>query len=149
MHRVLRPGGVVGICDDDHAARIMVPSTPMLDEVFPLWERVVRQRGGDPRRARHHRRLLQEAGFVRCEGYATVGAGGDFGTSDRTHFAARALVNQLAEPQFVADVIGRGWVSREALDAMIAAVHAWGEQPDAFLAFLACAAVGWRESRDA
>jgi len=143
MRRVLRPGGVVGICDDDHGARLFVPANPLLDRMWALWSRVVQQNGGDPFRARHHRRLLLDAGFERAEASATVTAGGHWGTAEGTRFVATAIVNYLEEPAFVEVALGQGWVDRPTLAAMADAVRAWGERPDAFLAFLACAAVAW------
>ncbi len=89
MKRVLKPGGVIGVADDEHSTIIFEPRTPLLTELYRLLLRVVEHHGGDPYRARHHRRLLAEAGFTRPVAGATLGTGGVWGTPEDTRvFAA-------------------------------------------------------------
>jgi len=38
-----------------------------------------------------------------------------------------------------------GWANQTTLDAMVVALQAWGEHPDAFWAETWCEAVGWKE----
>lgn len=48
----------------------------------------------------------------------------------------------------MADVIvGEGWATREELDETIAALNEWGDRPDAFAAWLYCAALGWVDAQ--
>jgi hypothetical protein len=42
-------------------------------------------------------------------------------------------------------MIGEGWTDAESLEAIVAEVLAWGEQPEALFAVLGIAAVGWVE----
>jgi ubiquinone/menaquinone biosynthesis C-methylase UbiE len=141
LHRVLRPGGVVGIRDDDWGAYLLEPTSPLRRLGVELILRVVEHNGGDFRAARHHVRRLREAGFVDIEGYA--GAGGS-GTTEPVAECADALVRQVRDPAFAAVVLGGGWADRATLDAVAADVRAWADAPDAFLAFVKCAAVGRR-----
>jgi 4-oxalocrotonate tautomerase family enzyme len=76
IRRVLRPGGVLGLCDDDHGACLWEPSTPGIQRLYALWLRAIQHGGGDPYYARHQRRLLLEAGFVNPVGHAAAFGGG-------------------------------------------------------------------------
>ena len=72
FHRVLRPGGVVGIRDPDEGATLFAPESPLLVEARELEMRLRRHYGSDPTYARNQRRLLLEAGFVRPKAQAAV-----------------------------------------------------------------------------
>ena len=91
--------------------------------------------------ARHHRRLLREAGFARAEGHAVAGvlrhAGGDAAARRRSRPAD-------PRPGVGGDGAGAGlggpggrW-RRWSAD-----VVAWGEEPDAYWAMMDPAALGW------
>jgi ubiquinone/menaquinone biosynthesis C-methylase UbiE len=142
MRRVLRPGGVVGIRDDDWGAYLLEPSTPLVGQAIALIQRVVEYNGGDFCRARYHGRLLRAAGFVRVETYATCGGSG---TTEPIDLFAGVLARQLRDPSFEAVVRSQGWADHPTLAAMIAAIKAWAAAPDAYLAFMKPAAVGWVE----
>jgi len=75
MKRVLSPGGVVGIADDDGATALWEPRTPPLTEALGLLVRLIEHNGGDPYVARSLRRLLLEAGFARPIATASIWAG--------------------------------------------------------------------------
>jgi SAM-dependent methyltransferase len=143
IRRVLRPGGVLGVCDDDHGACLWEPSTPGIRRLHALWLRAIEHGGGDPYRARHQRRLLLEAGFARTEGHAGAVGGGCWADAEATRFFARFVVHQFREPALVDLIVGQGWASRAEMDAMVAEVRAWGDRPDAHFAVLACATVAW------
>src|SRR5829696_6805262 len=80
IRRVLKPGGIVGISDNDHGVMCWEPSSALLRDAHALWVRVVQHLGGDPYYDRHQRRLLLDAGFMRTEGYVTAGSGSASGT---------------------------------------------------------------------
>ena len=98
IRRVLRHGGIVGISDNDWGVTCWEPSTALLRDAQALWVRVVQHLGGDPYYARHHRRLLLDAGFTHTEGHITAGSGGAFGTLEDTRLLAAALREQFREP---------------------------------------------------
>ena len=143
MQRVLKPGGVVGIADDDHSTLIWEPRTPLLTALHRLVMQVVAHHGGDGYRARHHPRLLREAGFVRIIAGATLGTGGVWGTAEERRAHAAWTADQIAAPEFVRLVTGEGWADSATLAAMVAAAREWGEHPDAVFALLGVTAVGW------
>lgn len=143
MHRVLKPGGMVGIHDPDLGTWLYDP--PTIEPAVQLILRVAEHNGASFFYARHQRRLLREAGFVRTAGYAVAES---HGTPERTRMMAQAGVQQLRDPAFVETVLTQGWADELSLIAMVAAMEAWGEDPDAYWAVLAPAAVGWVATSD-
>ena len=140
MRRVLRPGGVVGILDDDWGAYVWEPATPLLKQGIDLFLKVAEQHGANLFYARHQKRLLREAGFVRIEGHAMARC---YGSPERLGLFVEAAVRQFQDAAFVRTVRERGWADQETLDAVIGAVRAWGADPDAYRAILCPAALGW------
>jgi hypothetical protein len=99
--------------------------------------------GGDPYAARHHRRLLLEAGFVRPVAGATTWAAGVWGTPEETHDFAAWFANQLGQAATAELVMTQGWADQATLAAIVAELLAWGERPDAYFAMMGVTAVGW------
>jgi ubiquinone/menaquinone biosynthesis C-methylase UbiE len=139
MRRILRPGGVVAVRDDDWSAYLLEPRSPLVEQGIDLILRVVEHNGGNFRRARHYRRLLREAGFVGIDAYATAGGSG---TTEPVAHLAGAMVRQLRDPTFGAVVEAQGWADQATLSAIIAAIEAWAAAPNAYLAFMKPAATG-------
>jgi SAM-dependent methyltransferase len=142
MRRVLVPGGVVGIADDDHGTMVWEPPDPLLLEWHTLWMRIMRAHGADPTRARRHRRALLEAGFVDVIGGAKVGTE-TRGTLEGVAHFAHALVQQMRQPALVNFALAQGWATRETLEAMVGAAEAWGTNRAAFVGITSFTALGW------
>jgi ubiquinone/menaquinone biosynthesis C-methylase UbiE len=70
IYRVLKPGGVVGVGEEDTAGLIYAPMTPLMDQTLELYARAWQHNGGNPYFARRHRIALHAAGFVNTEGFA-------------------------------------------------------------------------------
>jgi hypothetical protein len=143
MRRVLRPGGVIGIADADHGAMLREPHMPLVDRAHRLLLEVITHNGGDPFRARHHRGLLREAGFVGVVGGATTETVGVWGTAEETREFAAWESGQLRQPAVVEVLAGQGLADRATIEAMAEALVAWGEHPDALFALIGVTAVGW------
>ncbi|HLH72652.1 MAG TPA: hypothetical protein VKX96_05155, partial [Chloroflexota bacterium] len=142
IRRVLKPGGVAGIADGDFGTGLWEPSSPVLEQVRTLFLQAVRYHGGDPYLARHYRRLLLEAGFARSEAYGRISSETHGDPAGTRRFAA-TIVQQIEDSTLRRTAIENRWATEADLDVMVAEVHAWGERPDAFIAILDCAAVGW------
>ena len=142
MRRVLRPGGLAAVSDDDHSTAAISPDSPELRRVVHLWDRVIAHAGGDAFYSRHLRTLMIEAGFTRTQGVAH--APEVYGDPASTRWFAELGVDLLSASSVSDVIIGQGWATRVELEAMIQAVREWGQRPDAFLSFLYCGALGWR-----
>jgi SAM-dependent methyltransferase len=140
LRRVLKPGGVVGVRDEDWGTCLWEPSDPLLERARAVWLRAWQHDGGGPFYPRHQRRLLREAGFARTVGSATASC---FGTPERTRWFAGVFALLLEQPAFVRTAAEQGWADAAALSAMRAAVRAWGEHPDAYCAVAFPEAIGW------
>jgi ubiquinone/menaquinone biosynthesis C-methylase UbiE len=142
MHRVLKPGGVIGIADDDWGSVLADPPAPVLTRIFPLILKAIEHHGGQPYAARYHRRTLLEAGFSRAIALPTVATAGAFGTAADTRWFAAFFVDKLRQPTFVELVTREQWTDEAALTEMASEIAAWGERPDAYFAAMGVAAVG-------
>lgn len=138
MHRVLKPGGVLGVRDDDRGSVVIAPHAPDVVRLIELLTMVEELNGRDPRIGRRHRELLRLSGFrevaisASCEYDADVGA-----TRRRASLAVRAA------REFVGPVaIEQGRSTPEEMERLVAACTSWGESPDAFSAVVWCEAVG-------
>jgi SAM-dependent methyltransferase len=140
IRRVLKPGGLVGIRDDDWGSCLWEPRDALVEQALSIWLKVWQHDGGDPYYARHQRRLLGEAGFARPEGAATARS---YGSLEMTRRLARIFVTLFEQPAFVRTVVAQGWADEAALAAMRAALRAWGERADAYYAIVFPEAIGW------
>ena len=141
FRRLLRPGGVVGVSDDDWATWTASPEDPFLRKSISLFTQVIQHNGGNPFYSRHLRGLMLEAGFKRTEGFAIAA---DFrGRLEETRGGADILGGIFRSPDVVRVVTEQGWATQAELDEMIDHVKMWGERPDAFSAVMYCAALGW------
>jgi SAM-dependent methyltransferase len=138
MRRVLRPGGVVGVCDLDFGASVQFPLTPLGEQRRALLLQVLRHNGGDPLRGRSDRQLLHDAGFARSEAGATAQAAGKLEETRRSATLMKAVWQGVAQT-----ALAQGWADQVSLDAMLADVDAWAEQPGAFHVAVLCHAIGW------
>jgi ubiquinone/menaquinone biosynthesis C-methylase UbiE len=144
LRQMLKPGGVVCVSDDDLSTVLFSPEDPHLRKAIDLIIRIMKHNGASPFYARHLRGLMLEAGFARTEGHAV--ATDHYGTLAETRKYAQIAVGLFSDPAFIAPVLSEGWADEAELAEMRAGVLAWGERPDAFLAWLYCAAVGWVDS---
>jgi SAM-dependent methyltransferase len=137
MRRVATAVGIVAVRTRDWEGLLLSPSEPALLESVALWERLSRHTGGDPRRGKHLRALLGEAGFARAEVSASYDCHATPATTRQwgTFWAAELRGTMGAR------LLELGWADRSTLDEMAAAWTAWAERPDAFLARAFCEAV--------
>jgi len=138
IRRVLRPGGIVGVRDPDVGTGLLIPTTPLMEQLRALRARVHQHNVGHTFVPSHHRRLLLEAGFERAEAGASVEAAGSLEETRRTAAWLEDQHRGLART-----ALAEGWVNEGEIDAMSAEIKAWGERPDAFSATIWCEAIGW------
>lgn len=142
LRRVLKPGGLIGVREEDRDADIIYPCPPPLQETHAFLMRLWQEIGGDPYLPKRYRAVLREAGFTRIQMSASC-------EYRSTREATRTWANVLSEfarnPTLSERAMTLGWANQTTLDAMVAALQAWGEHPDAFWAETWCEAVGWKE----
>ena len=141
MRRVLKPGGLIGVREEDRDADIIYPCPPPLQETHAFLMRLWQAIGGDPYLPKRYRAVLREAGFARIQMSASC-------EYRSTREATRTWANVLSEfarnPTLSERAMTLG-ANQTTLDAMVAALQAWGDHPDAFWAETWCEAVGWKE----
>jgi SAM-dependent methyltransferase len=141
MRRVLRPGGVAAVSDDDLSTLVFSPDLPELQRAASLFEQSIAHEGGDSRYSRHLRGLMLDAGFARSEGFAC--APEVYGNAATTRWWADLLIGVLNAPTAAQTAVNEGWTTEAELHAVIAALDSWARRDDAFAAWLYCAALGW------
>ena len=138
MRRVLRPGGVVGLRDDDRGSVVVAPHAPEVVRLIELLTMVEELNGGDPRIGRRYRELLRTSGFEEVAITASCEYDADTAVTRR-----RASLAVGAAREFVGPVaIQEGWSTQEEMERLTAACASWGESPEAFSAVIWCEAVG-------
>jgi SAM-dependent methyltransferase len=141
MHRVLKPGGIIGVRDDDWGGFVQEPGSPLLQLGLSLILQVWAANGGHPFFGRRHRALLGEAGFRNCQGSSST----EWYASPRaTQFWAEVAESQVRNPAFASVVLEQGWADQATLEAIVAEYRAWGEREDSFASRTFCEAVGWK-----
>jgi SAM-dependent methyltransferase len=143
FRRVLRPGGLAAVTDDDLGTVVISPDRPELERAPGLFEMAVAQEGGNARYSRHLRTLMLETGFARTQGIAH--APEVYGDLERTRWFAEFAVGLFGAQSMSEVIVREGWATRAELDAMLDAFREWGELPDAFAAWLYCGALGWKD----
>jgi len=138
MLRVLHLDGIVGIRDCDWGGRIHTPMTPLLEQWYALTVRIRQRNGGDPFMARHHRRLLLNAGFARAEASVSVWTAG---TPEETRHCASFLKASLRG--LAPTALAEGWIDQTTVEAIDAEIETWAERPDALYVDMFCEALGW------
>lgn len=142
MYRVLKPGGIIGIRDGDWGTHVISPATPLLDQGLRLYSRIMEYNGTSPFYARHQRLLFREAGFRRIARFAIPE---DRQAGEETRQLATFTEIQFRNPVIQKIIFEKGWLDPASLEIMISDYLAWGNHPDACLASLSFAALGWKD----
>lgn len=138
FYRVLRPGGVIGLRDDDRGSMVLAPITAAMTEALAIMDWYLVDSEGDPFAGRRHRERLAAAGFGEIVCSATVEADADLNaTARRGALAADAFRGGLGERAVQAGKIGEADRMRLA-----EACEKWGNDPAAFDCITWCEAVG-------
>jgi ubiquinone/menaquinone biosynthesis C-methylase UbiE len=140
-HRVLKPGGVIGVKEFDHGGDLVYPSEPALEKYAELYRRLRREYGHDPEGGRKIGAFLLDAGFTDLKLSACYESFADHST--RNGFA-QVSAGMLAE-SWGAEFISRGWATSETLKDMEDAWRRFAVRPGAIFAAAWCEAVARKE----
>ncbi|HEY2953719.1 MAG TPA: methyltransferase domain-containing protein [Candidatus Eisenbacteria bacterium] len=140
MARAVRIGGRVVLEDDDHDVLRLSPEPPGLMDAWRAYIRSYERNGNDPYVGRKLVALLHAAGVAPSRN-AWLFFGGCAGDG-RLELFVQNLAAILEGAR--AAILAAGPIERDAFDATIAAIHAWGARPDAAIWFARCWAEGVR-----
>jgi SAM-dependent methyltransferase len=142
MRRILRPGGIAAVIDNDPGTYVVSPPGSAMKRFTDLFVLVQEYNGGNRLLSRDLRTALLEAGFDRVEVYP----GGDgSGTPEQTRSFGAACVSIASSADFRQTVLSHSWATLAELDELPAALISWGELPNAFHGVLKCGALGWAD----
>ena len=139
LHRVLKPGGVIGVADADHDGALFWPEEPMITRGYEVSFRMRRE--GDIRVGKRLRTLLVEAGFENVVGSVVGGADGE---ANVIAWNGAFWADYYRQEPLVAYAEALGLASREEMAEVSNAWKRWGQDPGAFAARFWCQAVGFR-----
>jgi len=142
-HRVLKPGGVIGVRQLEHSADIITGpfAEPIGQQILGTLVGDI-QFGRDPHVGLHLSTLVLEAGFGRVEQTASYEC---FSTRESIKGIADMLSERFSQPEFVDRVVNRGLTDRRSVEEMLANLKVWREHPASSRASAWCEAVGWKE----
>jgi SAM-dependent methyltransferase len=133
MRRVCRPDGVIAVRDADYASFAWAPLDARLDEWLGLYRSVARANGGEPDAGRHLLGWAHAAGCQRVEASASVWC---FATPAAREWWAESWADRIRHSSVANQAVTLGFATREELDAMADAFHAWRLHADAWFAVL-------------
>ncbi|GAA4853883.1 class I SAM-dependent methyltransferase [Saccharopolyspora rosea] len=133
MRRVCRPGGLVAVRDADYGGFRWSPDNPGLDRWLALYHAVARSNGAFPDGGRLLKGWAQQAGFtdITC----TV-SGWCYATPEERSWWGNLWADRIRMSSFADQAISRGLATREELEELAAAWHAWIDAPDAWFGIL-------------
>jgi ubiquinone/menaquinone biosynthesis C-methylase UbiE len=137
LHRVLAPGGIVGLRDSDFGGDLCEPCPPGLEAAWELGRRVLSHHGADVGFGRKHRRLLSQAGFEVLSVSATYDV---FSLGGGAEAFAEFWIGYLGT-QHRDRIHAAGWASSEEVDDACSALADWARSPGAMYARARCEAV--------
>jgi ubiquinone/menaquinone biosynthesis C-methylase UbiE len=135
-HRVLRPGGVIGIKEFDHGGDLIYPQEPGIEKYANLYIRLREENNHDPQMGRKIGSLLLEAGFADLSFSATYES---FSTPESAVGFAQVSVGLLHE-KWGETFVSRGWATNEDLQEMADAWERFARCPGAIFAAAWCEA---------
>ncbi|MCT4686723.1 class I SAM-dependent methyltransferase [Vallitalea sp.] len=140
IHRVLKPGGVVGIRDDDQGSLILSPYTEKMERLFRLFRDYKNYCGGDAYVGRKQKYLLREAGFSDIIATASCEYDSTFEQTNKRAIIADKLLSHMNN-----DFLKLGWTTKEEILELSKTVKEWGKNQDAFDVIVWCEAVGYKK----
>ena len=139
MHRVLKPGGFIGVRNTDFGGILFAPHNELMRQFFAIYEADWAGVNGHPRLGRRLGGLLIESGFVDVKASASYEVYAD---RDARHLITQVVVARISEADFAGRVIERSLASAAELEAMKEAWLAWQELSDGFFAISHGEAIG-------
>jgi SAM-dependent methyltransferase len=142
VHRVLKPGGVIGVKEFDHGGDLVYPAVPALAKYGELYVRLRRDNGHDPEGGRKIGAFLLDAGFQDLKLSASYEP---FADPQALRGFAEVSAGLLTEGW--GDTFrNRGWATAEDIKEMSDAWRQFATFPGAIFAAAWCEAVARKEN---
>jgi SAM-dependent methyltransferase len=145
-HRVLKPGGVLGVKEFDHGGDILYPPDPLLQKYGELYLRLRKENGHDPLSGRKVGELLFKAGFEELK-FSAIYESFTFPTLLTFAELSADLIKEGWGDIWAESYLSRGWTTREELQQMADAWKRFADTPAAIFAAAWFEGVG-RKARD-
>lgn len=140
-HRVLKPGGVIGVKEFDHGGDIVYPDEPAMAKYDELYRRLRSEFGHDPEGGRKIGVRLVKAGFREVRMSASYES---LSEPKTLRGAARVFIGLLTEGWSEA-FQSRGWATAEDIKAMSDAWLRFAESPGALFVSAWCEAIAFKD----
>ena len=141
MLRVVKPGGVVAVREVDWSTVAYFPRDPWIDRFIEVHLRTWYRNGGEPQMGRQLRALFNAAGVARLEITASVWC---YATREETAEWGESYADRLLTSPMGERPVEYGYATRSDVEAMAAALRAWGSHSDALWVFTHVQALGWK-----
>ena len=134
VRRVLKPGGIVGVCAPDWSGFIVAPQIPSLAAALLYYRRIQAENGGDPRVGGKLGTRMMAAGFDR------VSLSARYECYDNLSRIGEYLAQRIENSVRLDRAIEKGWAKLDDLKRAAAALREWQARPDALFAqaWLSC-----------
>ena len=140
IYRVLKPGGLVALRDDDSSSLILSPETPEMNKVLEIMKKIMIHSGGNPCVGKSYKQILSQAGFKDLK--ITVSCDCD---SELEDTKTRGEIAKELLTTFKKDAIKLGWVTDNEMEKLIEEAEKWGSNPYAFDAIIWCEGIGFKK----
>lgn len=131
IHRVLKPGGFVGLRSPDWAGNLFYPDLPELRQIVALFQDLQNTNGGDTQAGR------KLGAHLRSSGFARVGLSASYEIYPEASLITEIMFQGLAKTAPPGQ-------APEEMARLTRIVRDWEGHPDAFFAQAWVEAVGWK-----
>lgn len=138
LHRVLKPGGVIGLRSPDWGGFIIAAANPELEKAISYYKLLQQRNGGNPYVGRQLKSLLRQAEFTQIEASAS------YECYESLSAIAEYLALRIEDSATVDRAVEEGWVDERSLQTMSRALREWSQNPDGLFAQAWCEAVGYK-----
>ncbi|MEV4728683.1 methyltransferase domain-containing protein [Saccharopolyspora sp. NPDC049426] len=133
MRRVCKPGGVVAARDADYGGMRWSPDHPGMDRWLELYRAVARRNDAYPDGGKHLKAWALEAGFTDVECTASAWC---FATPEERAWWGGLWADRIRQSSFADQAITYGLTTRDELESLAQAWHAWRDADSGWFAVL-------------
>jgi SAM-dependent methyltransferase len=132
-HRVMRPGGILGVRDSDYAAFAWAPPDPRLERWMLLYHQITRRNGAEADAGRHLLGWVQRAGFTDATASSSTWT---FADPESRAWWGGLWADRVRFSSFADQALEYELSDRDELDSLADAWRQWADKPDGFFAVL-------------